>query len=179
MVREIRTEEDIELPSHVRDLFEKSSGSLSPEETGKLKNLLYQFSDFDLGDFRLLSLCPIAGPVKHKLRRTPLNFVEEERAHLERMERAGVIQPSQSEWASAPVLVRKRDGGVRWCIDYRGLNAITRKDVYPLPNIEECLDTLAGNEWFSKLDANSAYWQVRIAAERQEKDGFYNQIWAI
>ena len=46
------------------------------------------------------------------------HFAEEERTHLERMERAGVIQPSQSEWASAPVLIRKRDGGVRWCIDF-------------------------------------------------------------
>ena len=70
---------------------------------------------------------------------------------------AGVIQESVSEWASSPVLIRKRDGTVRWCIDYRGLNNVTVKDVFPLPLVDDCLDTIAGNVWFSKLDANSAY----------------------
>ena len=83
-----------------------------------------------------------------------------------------VIQPSVSEWASPPVLVRKRDGGVRWCVDYRALNSHTTKDVYPLPLIEECLDTLSGHTWFSKLDANSAYWQVHIKPEHQRKTAF-------
>lgn len=60
------------------------------------------------------------------------------------------------------MLIRKRDGGVRWCIDYRALNTVTTKDVFPLPLIEECLDALQDNVWFSKLDANAAYWQVPI-----------------
>lgn len=85
---------------------------------------------------------------------------------------AGVIKPSISEWASAPVLVRKRDGGVGWCIDYRMLNSRSVKDVFPLPLVEECLDTLAGNNWFSKLDANSAYWQVKIREEDRSKTAF-------
>ena len=93
------------------------------------------------------------------------------------MLKAGIIQPSVSEWASAPVLVRKRDGGVRWCIDYRALNAVTRKDVYPLPNIEECLDTLEGNCWFSKLDANSAYYQVRLQEDDRKKTAFTTKYW--
>ena len=78
---------------------------------------------------------------------------------------AGVIEPSTSEWASPPVLIRKRDGNIRWCVDYRALNKVTKKDVFPLPLIEECIDTLSGNVWFSKLDANSAYWQVKIDDE--------------
>ncbi|VDH93238.1 Hypothetical predicted protein [Mytilus galloprovincialis] len=85
---------------------------------------------------------------------------------------AGIIEPSISEWASAPVLVRKRDGNVRWCIDYRKLNSVTKKDVYPLPLIDECLDTLAENEWFSKLDANSAYYQVKVKDSDKEKTAF-------
>lgn len=56
---------------------------------------------------------------------------------------AGVIKLSISEWASAPVLVRKWDGGVRWCIDIRMLNSRSVKDVFPLPLVQECLDTLA------------------------------------
>jgi len=89
--------------------------------------------------------------------------VGEEESHFENMLRAGVIQESTSEWSSAPVLIRNRDGNVRWCIDYRKLNDVTVKDVFPLPLIDDCLDTLAGSVWFSKLDANSAYWQVNIA----------------
>ncbi|MCG7879648.1 MAG: hypothetical protein N0C90_25470, partial [Candidatus Thiodiazotropha endolucinida] len=84
-----------------------------------------------------------AKPIKQRMRRTPAGFASEEEAHLEKMLQAGVIQPSISEWASAPVLVRKRDGTVRWCVDYRALNSVTVKDVIPLPLVDDCLDTLA------------------------------------
>ena len=106
------------------------------------------------------------------MRRTPAGFASEEEAHLEKMLKAGVIQPSISEWASAPVLVRKRDGTVRWCVDYRALNSVTVKDVFPLPLVDDCLDTLAGNQWFSKLDANSAYWQIKINEADRKKTAF-------
>ena len=94
-------------------------------------------------------------PVKQRIRRTPLGFAEEE-TQLKKMLGMGVIRPSVYEWASTPVLIRKRCGSVRWCVDYRALNALTTKDVFPLPLVDECLDTLAGNVWYSKLDANSA-----------------------
>jgi hypothetical protein len=110
------------------------------------------------------------------MRRTPACFVDEEEAHLQKMLDAGVIQPSISEWASAPVLIRKRDGGVRWCIDYRALNSVTVKYGVPLPLIEECLDTLAGNIWYSKLDANSTYWQVGIKPEDRKKDSVHHKV---
>jgi hypothetical protein len=97
-----------------------------------------------------------------RIRHTPLGFAGEEEDQLKKMLNAGVIRPSVSEWASASVLIRKRCGSVRWCVDYRALNALTIKDVFPLPLVDECLDTLAGNVWYSKLDANSAYWQVKI-----------------
>ena len=77
-----------------------------------------------------------------------------------------------SDWASSPVLIRKIDGSVRWCIDYRALNEVTVKDTFPLPLIEQCLDTLAGNAWFTKLDANSAYWQVLVSPEDRKKTAF-------
>jgi hypothetical protein len=83
-----------------------------------------------------------------------------------------VIRPSVSQWASAPVLIRKRCGSVRWCVDYRALNALTIKDVFLLLLVDECLDTLAGNVWYSKLDANSAYWQLKIKPEDYSKTTF-------
>ena len=93
------------------------------------------------------------------MRRTPAFFAGEEEAHLKKMLDADVIQPSISEWASAPVLIRKKDGQIQWCLDYRHLNNVIRKDVFPLPLIDECLGTLSGNVCFSKLDANFAFHQ--------------------
>jgi len=84
--------------------------------------------DFTSGNFTELKHAIDTGtakPIKLRMRRTPACFVDEEEAHLQKMLDARVIQPSISEWASAPVLIRKRDGGVRWCIDYRALNTVT------------------------------------------------------
>ena len=106
-----------------------------------------------------------------------LGVCGEGRGPIKKMLGAGVIQPSVSEWASAPVLIRKRCGSVRCCVDYRALNALTTKDVFPLPLMDECLDTLAGNVWYSKLDANSAYWQVKIKPEDCSKTVLQNGLY--
>ena len=77
-----------------------------------------------------------------------------------------VIQPSSSPWASPIVLVGKKDGSICYCIDYRKVNSVTRKDAYPLPRVDDTLDTLSGSRWFTTLDLISGYWQV----EMEEKD---------
>ena len=136
---------------------------------------MFAKSEFDLRKFNTIQHGIDTGtnrPVKQRIRRTPLGFAGEEEAQLKKMLGAGVIRPSVSEWASAPVLIRKRCGSVRWCVDYRALIALTIKDVFPLPLVDECLDTLAGNVWYSKLDANSAYWQVKIKPEDCSKTAF-------
>ena len=74
------------------------------------------------------------------------------------------------------------NGSVRWCIDYRALNDVTVKDVFPLPLVDDCLNILAGSVWFSKLDANPAYWQVKIKDEDRKKTTFitkYGLIWPV
>ena len=170
-----------EIPEHLTNLFDKSKGELNEQEQTQLSELLCEFEDvfakseFDLGKFNTIQHGIDTGtnrPVKQRIRRTPLGFAGEEEAQLKKMLSAGVIRPSVSEWASAPVLIRKRCGSVRWCVDYRALNALTIKDVFPLPLVDECLDTLAGNVWYSKLDANSAYWQVKIKPEDCSKTAF-------
>ena len=88
------------------------------------------------------------------------------------MLQAGVIQISTAEWASATVLIGKRDGSVRRCIDYGGLNNVTVKDLFPLHLVDDCLDNLASKVWFSNLDSNSAYWQVDIKEEDRKKTAF-------
>ena len=91
---------------------------------------------------------------------------------LDDMLKKNVIQPSTSPWASPIVLVRKKDGSMRFCVDYRKVNAVTRKDAYPLPRVDDTLDTLSGSRWFTTLDLISGYWQVEVNPEDTEKTAF-------
>ncbi len=88
------------------------------------------------------------------------------------MMKRGVVQPSQSPWASPVVLVAKKDSSTRFCVDYRKLNAITKMDVYPLPRIDDSLDQLAHAKHFSTLDILTGYWQVKMEEASQEKTAF-------
>ena len=74
----------------------------------------------------------------------------------------GAIRPSNSPWASAVVLVWKKDGKLRFCINLQKLNARTIKDAYSLPRIDKTVDCLNGAEWFSSLDLKLGYWQVEM-----------------
>ena len=88
------------------------------------------------------------------------------------MAEAGVIEPSNSPWAAPAVLVTKKDSSWRFCVDYRRLNQVTRKDSYPLPRIDDALDSISGSSWFSSLDLRSGYWQIELAPEARPKTAF-------
>ncbi len=85
------------------------------------------------------------------------------------MMKKGIIQPSTSAWASPIVLVPKRDKTVRFCVDYRRVNAITKKDVYTLPRID---DILGKSRYFSTLDLASGFWQIEMDPATREKSTF-------
>lgn len=134
-------------PEHLCYLLARSEEYLSQTERTLLQNVLQSYADvfakneFDLGSFTAIEHSIDTGdsrPIKQRLRRTPACFADEEEKHLNKLLGADVIEPSVSEWASAPVLVRKKDGTLCWCVDYRALNTVTKKDVFPLPLVDEC-----------------------------------------
>ncbi len=111
-------------------------------------------------------------PVKEKARRIPPNMVDELRDHIQQLHSMGVIEESTSPWSSPIVLVRKKSGELRMCVDYRKLNSKTIKDAYRIPTIEELIDTLGGAKWFATLDLSSGYHQVMIEDRDKEKTAF-------
>ncbi|CAF4897831.1 unnamed protein product [Rotaria sp. Silwood1] len=83
-----------------------------------------------------------------------------------------IIRPSTSPWTSPVVIVKKKDGTPRFCVDYRRLNAVTERDVYPLPRIDDIIDRLAGSKFYSVFDLKQGYWQVPIAEHDKKKTAF-------
>lgn len=94
------------------------------------------------------------------------------KSHINQLLEAKIIRESCSPYASPIVLVRKKDGRLRLCVDYRLLNTKTRKDAFPLPRIEESLDALFGARWLSTIDLASGYNQVPVAEEDKPKTAF-------
>ena len=113
-----------------------------------------------------------APPIKQHPRRIPMAYRQEASNLIKEMVDKGTIQPSQSPWSSPIVLVKKKNGTLRFCVDYRKLNAVTRKDAYPIPRMDDTLDTLAGAQWFSTLDLISSYWQVKLDDNNRHKTAF-------
>ena len=83
-----------------------------------------------------------------------------------------VIQPSTSPWASPIMLVQKKHGTLRLCVDYRKVNDVTRKDAYPLPRVDDTLETLSGSKWFTTLNLIRGYWQVEVCDSDIDKTAF-------
>ena len=98
--------------------------------------------------------------------------LDEVREHLKLMLDAGVIQPSNSPWCNAVVLVRKKDGSLHFCIDFRKLTSLTVKDSHLLPHICETLESLAGAAHYSTFDMNSGFWQVPMDEESKQYTAF-------
>ena len=169
------------VPSHLQDLYENSVSSLNQQQKVKLADLLVKYQDAFAKTKTELGKCSVlkhridtakAAPVRQPLRRTPQGFEGEEEKYLQEQLASGAIQPSSSAWSSPLVLVRKKKGDVRVCIDYRKLNERTVKDAYPLPRIDMCLDCLASSKIYSTIDLQSAYMQLELAEEDRHKTAF-------
>ena len=131
---------------------------------------IFSKHDLDMGRTNLVKhniilTDPIPFKEKEKYRTIPPQMFSEVKAHLKEMLDLGAIKHSSSPWASAIVLVRKKDGKLRFCIDLRKLNNRTLKDSYSLPRIELVLDQLLGSTIFTTLDLKAGYWQVEMVEE--------------
>ena len=102
----------------------------------------------------------------------PPPLLEEVHASIRDMLESGVIHPSQSPWCIVVVLVQKKDGTLHFCVNFRCLNAWMKKDSYPLPHIQEALESMAGLAHFSSMDFRSGFWQIKMAPESQQYTAF-------
>ena len=111
-------------------------------------------------------------PFKKRFHRISPPLVEEVRQHIQEMLDGGAIHPSQSPWCNAVVLVRKKDDSHRFCINFRCLNAKTKKDSYPLPRMQETMKSMVGTRYFSCMDLKSGFWQVKMSEKARHYTAF-------
>ena len=154
---------------------------LDNSDKERLKSLLNEFKDIlsidddDLGQTKLVYHEIDTGdarPIRQPARRLPFHQKAEVRQLLDNMLSRGVIEHSNGPWSSPIVLVKKKDGSTRFCVDFRKVNDVTRKDAQPLPRIDDTLDALGDACYFSTLDLASGYWQVELDPRDREKTAF-------
>lgn len=166
----------------VREIWKRSCDDLEPEQQEELWRVLVEFKDvFALrevevglthlvrheiatGDARPIKTCPCRLPLVHQAAADSV---------INEILTAGIIEPSDSPRASGVVIVNKKKSlKMRFCVNYRPLNSMSKKDSYPLPCINESLDLVSGSSWFSSLNLCSGYWQVPLSPEDRPKTAF-------
>ena len=170
------------LPDYLEDIVKGSHISLGDTGRQSLHELLHRYEHV----FPVLGE-PVTGrsksvqheietnegrPVRCGPRRLAPAGLRREQDCVKEMLTGGQIEPSDSPWASPVVLVTKKDGSTRFCVDYRRLNSLTIKDAYPLPRIDDSLRLLGNQQWFSTMDLASGYWQVAMSPEAKRKAAF-------
>ncbi|UYV72119.1 hypothetical protein LAZ67_9001873 [Cordylochernes scorpioides] len=152
--------------------------NLPPKEQKELKQVLERYGDLFSSRLGRTNLAKHridtedAKPIKHKPYRVSAKERDIIKEQIDEMLTEGIIRPSSSPWSFPVILVKKRDGKYRFCVDYRKLNNVTVKDVYPIPRIDEVMDTLQGSTHFSAIDLRSGYWQVEVEERDKEKTAF-------
>ena len=154
---------------------------LTNEEKGKMLKLLNKNLDIfsknrtDLGRTQLCEHeinIEDSAPIRQYPRRKSPEARRLKNELIEQMLESDVIRPSVSPWASPILLTKKADGSTRFCIDFRKVNAVTKKDSYPISNITESLESLKDAKWFTIMDLQSGFWQVPIKEEHKEITAF-------
>ncbi|UYV64486.1 hypothetical protein LAZ67_3000928, partial [Cordylochernes scorpioides] len=174
---EVNLMEESEQKEHEEPQFQINE-NLAYTEKEQLKQVLERYEDLFSSGLGRSNLAKhridteSAKPIKHKPYRVSAKEREIIKEQIDEMLRDGIIRPSSSPWSFPVILVKKRDSKYRFCVDYRKLNDVTVKDVYPIPRIDEVLDTLQGSKYFSAIDLKSGYWQVEVEEKDKEKTAF-------
>ena len=186
---ELINKPEVAIPDQVKGILEigtttatvRVGDALNSEQIQDLSELLSKYKEAfsiagEIGTTNILEhkieLVEGAKPFAEPLRRRPQAHIEETRRQVKQMLDDGIIEPTDSPWASAYVLVSKKTGDWRLCVDFRKLNDLTKKSVYPLPNIEDCLDSIAGKKIFSQMDFAAGFWQIPMEASSKELTAF-------
>jgi hypothetical protein len=169
------------LSSKNLDAFRRIIPGIGEELRDELCTLLiehqysFAFETSDLGNTELVKHTIDTqgqGPIRQRAYRFSPRQRETAQEIIDELLRFKIIQPSLSPWSASIVLVKKKTGDVRLCVDYRKLNAITKKDSFPLPRIDDVLDMLDGQKFFSTIDLASGYWQIKMDDNSKEKTAF-------
>ena len=180
-VKDVTSTNKGKVPEHLQDLFDRTTEGMDHQQQDQVAKFLIRFSnvfsksDDDIGRTGVIkNQIPTgdAQPIKQQPRRVPVQMNEEINSQIDTRLKENVIKESSSPWASNIVMVKKKDGTSRLCVDYRKLNDVTVKDAYPLPRIDDSLVQLSGSKWFFSLDLNSGYWQVETDPKDREKTAF-------
>lgn len=145
---------------HQKELLHIIPKALFREEPGRTELITH--------DIRLKS----AGPIRQTTCRVPARLIPALKQEVQVMLEMGIIEPSHSEWCSPVVLVPKKDGGLRFCVDFSKLNSISAFDPYPMPRVDELVERLGKARYLSTLDLCKGYWQVPLAPEARELTAF-------
>ena len=168
-------------PPEVLEMIDRGREGLTPDQAEAMENLVAEYpecfpnAEGNVGRTTLVQhYIDVEGarPVRQGPRRLTPDKAEVAALEIAKMEQAGVIERSCSPWASPVVLVTKGDGSVRFCVDYREVNALTRKDAYPVPHMEDVLQSVGNSKWFCSLDLKSGYWQVPMDLRSKELTAF-------
>lgn len=168
------------MPEHVVPVFEKGCKHLNEKEKTELKKFLClneacfarpgEVGRTNMGTHKIQ--LKDDKPIREPPRRIPLYKRKALQEEVKKLEKNGLIEKSMSPWSSQTVMVQKKDGSWRMCVDYRKLNEKTIKDAYPLTRIDENLDALEGSKYYSSLDLDMAYHQVPLEEADKEKTAF-------
>lgn len=178
------------VPQHLQSVYEEAV-KVCPlyDQRKSIATLLVKYGDVfskgeeDQGLTNLVkhSIVTEAGtrPIKQAPRRLGPEKEAEVDRQIHKLRQQDIIEPAHGAWSSPVVLVKKKDGSWRFCVDYRRLNAVTVQDAHPLPRIDESLEALAGSQYFSTLDLMSGYWQVPLDEDAKDKSAFCtrNGLW--
>jgi transposase InsO family protein len=175
------SETDDEILAAIETAVNDVPSNFTDSEKQQLKALLIKYKDLFSNSYLDLGCAKNgyffietgdAKPIKQPPRRVPYHLMPHLQAEVDKLLEAGIIQPSTSEWSSPVVMVRKKDGTWRLCVDYRRLNNVTKKDSFPLPDIRDLFDSLQGHCIFTTLDLLAGYHQIPVHPESIPKTAF-------